>query len=364
MLYNAALQERIDAYKKVGKSITLFDQMKSLTIIRSNDERYRAIPLSISRGTLQRLDEAFKGFFRRTKKGQKPGFPRFKKELKSIQFAEFKGIHLKGNQLCINGIAPIRVNLHRSISGDIKACIIKQDSCGDWWVCFKTKVKNKTTQPTGNRVGIDSGLKVLLATSDGVLIPNIRAKASMAKEMRRKQRLLARAKRGCKSRNRKRIQVARLHRKITDKRTTYLHQVSAKLVRENDLICAEKLNLRGLMKSNLAESLGDASIGRLHNMIAYKAEWAGKQFVQVDPKYTSQTCSCCGHRQQMPLSRRMYVCDECGMELDRDINAAINILHKGAVPLGAHKLAGSSELGTGCVQIKKLPLTTSCICVV
>jgi putative transposase len=339
-LYNAALQERIEAYKKSKKSITLFDQNKSLTIIRKDDPAYSAIPSTLSRGTLQRLDEAFKGFFKRVKKSQ-AGFPRFKKELKSMQFSEFTGIRIIGSQIHIKGMIPIQVNLHRAILGDIRSCVIKQDRTNDWWICFQVKIKHKKQERTGNSVGIDSGLKHLLVTSDGEFIKNIRPSKLKSKKMRRQQRVLARAQRASHQRTKKKIKLARLHRHITDIRATYLHQVSARLVKENDAIYAENLNLRGLMKSTLAFSFSDAGIGRLHNMISYKAEWAGKVFKQVDPKYTSQTCSHCGHRQKMPLSMRTYKCEPCGLEMDRDINAAINILHKGAMPLGVPKPTGA-----------------------
>lgn len=358
-LYNAALQERIDAYRKNNISISKFDQFKSLTIIRNDDEAFRNIPLRISRGTLQRLDEAFQSFFRRVKRGQTPGFPRFKKEMKSIQFDEFIGVTLEGSKLCIKGINPIRVNLHRSVPGKIKTVTIKKDTCGDWWVFFVSEIKVKHLAKTGKVIGIDSGLIHLVVTSDGEFIENKRAKVKHSKEMRRKQRRLARAEKYSQNRTRKKQDVARVHRKITNERHTHNHQVSAYLVREYDVIYAEKLNLKGLSKTFLAGSFGDAGIGQLHAMITYKAESAGKLFAQVDPKYTSQTCSNCGHRQKMPLSNRTYICGLCSFEIDRDVNAARNILNKGAVPLGTPKpicftsLVIADEKVTGCVYIKK-----------
>jgi putative transposase len=341
-LYNAARQERVDAYKKFGKNISLFDQIKSLTEIRANDQVFSDLPLTLSRGTLQRLDETFKGFFRRVKQkgSHNPGFPRYKKEMTSFQFMEFRGIRLVGKYLYIKSMSPIRINLHRPVIGNMRSCVIKVDNCGDWWICFQVITKIKPLRRTGSVIGIDSGLKSLLVTSDGELIENIRPGNKKSKDMRRRNRLLSRSKKTMKSFLKKKIRVARLHRQINDQRRSYLHMVSSKLVKEHDTIYAEKLNLKGLIQTRLASSFQDAAIGLLHQMISYKAEWAGKKFVQVDPRYTSQDCSRCKQRKKMPLSIRIYKCDGCGLELDRDVNAAINILHKGAVPLGVPKPTG------------------------
>lgn len=340
-LYNAALEERIDCYRKTGKSLSYMDQTKSLTIWRSQDQAAASTPLCQQRWTLKRLDEAFSAFFRRMKdRSGKAGFPRFRGKgwWRSFGFNQFMGIRFDGRRLRFAGVA-VRVHIHRALpAGTPRSCVIGQDAKG-WSVCFQMKVDAGEAMTSHAAVGLDVGLTHLVALSTGETIPNPRHAKRIERELRRRQRALSRCDRRSNRRKKKRQQVARLHRKVAATRKTYLHQVSTGLVRRFDLIAVEKLNVKGLARSVLAGPVHDASWARLRELLTYKAERAGAQLIEVNARYTSQACSGCGVIVKKDLSVRVHECIDCGLVLDRDHNAALNILHKAVVGLGALNVA-------------------------
>jgi len=344
-LYNAALEERIDCYRKTGKSLSLFDQIKSLTECRKALPEMAAVSAHLQRGTLTRLDKAFKAFFRRVKKGDNPGFPRFKGKgiYKALEWTEFKGIRFDGKYLISKAFGAIRVHMHRDMPGTPKSARIVRDTNG-WYVCFSVPFPAVEKVEVASMVGIDLGLTDLATLTTGEKIPTLRAARKAEAELRRENRALARTKRGSAGRHKAKQRVARVHRKTRNIRHTYAHQQSAALVRNHDLIAVENLNIDGLAKSRLAKSVADAGWGTLLNMIAYKAERAGKTFIRVAPQFTSQDCSGCGHRVPKTLKQRTHACPECGLTLDRDVNAAWNILHKAVAGLGDAKVAGYGAL--------------------
>ena len=333
-LYNGALEHRVGAYRTAGKTITLYDQMGELTELRQ-DMNFGAVPVKIQRWTLRRLDDAYQAFFRRVKaKGEKAGFPRFRSKGRwnSFGFAEFSGIRLKGRRLHFKGMSGgLRIHVHRPMpQGRPLSCTFTRDHKG-WYVCLQFRLSTNPVAPTGKHVGIDMGLIHLATLSTGEQIPNPRVAKRAEREMRRRQRALARCKRGSSRRRKVRRQVTRCHAKIKNTRRTYLHQVSARLVRENDMIAVEKLNTKGLARTVVARSVHDAGWSTLKEMLTYKAEWAGRQLVEVDPRNTSQACSGCGVLVPKKLKERWHRCPECGLEMDRDENAARNVLHRAVV---------------------------------
>ena len=342
-LYNAALQERIDCYDKTGASISLYDQFNSLTECRNTLPDMAAIPANLQRGTLHRLDKAFKSFFKRVKKGEKPGFPRFKGKgwYDTLEFKAFDGITLRGKWLRSKAFGSIRVHFHRPLpdGAEIKSARIVRDLKG-WYVCFSVRLPDVEKVTVQTSVGIDVGLTDLATLSTGIKIPSLRAARKAEKALRVAQRKLSRAKKGSNGRRKARESVARVHRKIKNVRDTYAHQVTARLVRDFDLIAVEDLKVKNLMKNrHLARSIADASWSDLIAKIAYKAEKAGKHLIKVDPSFTSQDCSGCGERVHKPLSQRVHRCTNCGLVVDRDENAAMNILLRGVVAPGAHNVA-------------------------
>lgn len=332
-LYNGALEERIDCYKKTGTTISYADQSASLTRIRASDPGvYGSVPVSLSRGSLQRINRAFQGFFQRVKSGCNPGFPRFKSKdgWRGFGFSEIDGVHFDGRRIRFKGMpSGLRVHMHRPLpEGRLASCQFIQDVNG-WSVCFQVEVKSGDKKIISRAIGIDLGLIAFAYQSDGVAIPAPKFARRMEREMRRRSRALARCKRGSNRRKKARARLARLQLKIYDTRRTWLHQQSARIANSYDLIAVEDLNVAGLLKNeHLARSISDAGWATFTNMLSYKAEKAGGTFVEVDPKMTSQNCSGCGEIVRKGLADRVHSCPECGLVLDRDHNAALNILKR------------------------------------
>ena len=343
-LYNAALAERRYAYKMVGRYVSYYDQCRELTECRSAFSDMRDVPAQLQRGTLYRLDKAFKGFFRRVKAGQKPGFPRFKGRgrFHALEWAEFQGITFDGKKIKSKAFGSIRVHLHRPLPDEyeIKDVKIVKDVKG-WYVCFRACVSAVEKRNVNSSIGVDVGLESLATLSTGEKIPSLRASRKAERKLRIVNRALSRAQRGSNRRKKTKIRLQRVHAKIKNTRQTYLHQVSAKLIKEHDLIAVEKLSINNMMKNrHLSKSVADASWSTLKQMLSYKAEKAGKIFIEVDPRYTSQDCSGCGFRVKKKLSERLHICVSCGLILDRDENAARNILNKAVLSLEEPNVEG------------------------
>jgi putative transposase len=344
-LYNAALEERIDCYRKTGKTPTYIDQCKALTQCRRELPDMGELPANLQRWTLKRLDEAFQGFFRRLKaRSAKAGFPRFrgKGRWDAFGFAEFSGIRFNGKRLRFAGMpGGLKVHLHRPLpdQADIRSCVFRRDGRG-WHVCLAITVEVAEKRAVRTAVGVDLGLKVFAHCSDNVVIPNPRIAQRAEKELRRRQRALSRCKRGSNRRRKVRSQVERLHRKLADARNTWLHQQSAALVKRADLIAVEDLKVSNMVRHpTLARSISDASWSRFVSMLSYKAEKAGGYLIRVDPRNTSQKCSGCGELVLKSLAVRTHSCASCGLVIDRDHNASLNILRAG-IGAGALNVIG------------------------
>jgi len=331
LLYNGALEHRISAYRKARKNITLSIQEKELTELR-REEAFSSVPVALQRWTLRRIDAAFLDFFRRVKaKDRAAGFPRFrgKGRWQTFGLAEWCGIHITDNRLRIKGISgTIRVHLHRSLPPQKPiGCTFHHDDRG-WHVSLQYRLRPVPLPSTGREVGIDMGLNSLCVLSTGESIPNLRVARRAGPELRRKQRALSRCKRASNRREKIKRAVTRCHSRMKSARRTYLHQVSARLIRQNDRIFVEDLKVKRLAASRAAKPVHDAGWGLLRQFLTYKAESAGRELIAVDPNYTSQTCPDCGQVAKKTLKRRTHMCD-CGCVLDRDHAAAKVILARG-----------------------------------
>lgn len=344
-LYNAALDERIDCYRKTGRSRSYIDQQTSLTECRRDLQSMGALPANLQRWTLRRLDGAYQGFFRRVGKDGKAGFPRFRGRgwWRTFGFSEFSGIRIDGKRLRFKGLpGGLRMHLHREMpDGKPLSCTFSRDTKG-WAVSLQFQVACDARKQGGASIGIDMGLAYMATLSDGTTIPNPRHARRVEQEMRRRQRHLARCRKGSIGRRKAKEQIARLHRKIADSRSTHLHQVSAAITNQYDLVAIENLNIKGLASGMLAKSVNDVSWGNLHQMLVYKAARAGCQLVEVDPRYTSQTCPECGQIKAKTLSERIHRCD-CGCVMDRDHAAAMVILGRAGNRPGTRNVAGYGE---------------------
>ena len=367
-LYNAALQERRDAWTKDNVSISLNDQTKSLTEIRKFDEYYGGVPYNLSKWTLKRLDDAFKAFFRRAKKSGKAGFPRFRSanRWQSFGFHQKDGLRLKGNRLLFSGgmVGALKVKMHRSIAGNIKikSAVFTLEN-GIWRVALACEVLAGVANDNHSIIGIDVGVNHLATDSEGRHYANVRPLDKRQKELRRAARALSRSLRGSRRRKKAIAKLQRIQRIIRNHRKTHLHDVANAIVRSGSTIVVEDLKLKNMtrsakgtvaepgknvrQKAGLNRVLQDAAPGRLIAMIAYKAESAGGKVVKIDPRNTSRTCSACSVIDASQLSRTRYRC-RCGLNLQRDHNAAINIRERGITAL--HEAArGLGDINvTGC----------------
>ena len=333
--------------------MSYIDQCRTLTYLRSERPEVLECGVVVCRGTLKRLDRAFAAFYRRCRLGQTPGFPRFKARARfdSVQWEDASGwrVDETGRRLHLKGIGAVKLHLHRPIRGTPKALTVRREG-RHWWVSLRcVDVPARTLPATGRAVGVDLGVGVLVATSDGRTVEGTRPARAAERRLVQAQRQVASKKRGSNRRRRAVASLVATHRRIANSRKDALHKLSAALVAEHDLIVHEVLAITNMnkrprprpdgtgayepngarAKAGLNRSIHDAGWGTLLAMIAYKAEEAGRSVIAVDPRNTSLRCSRCGHTD--PANRRgaSFACRACGHQDHADVNAAKNILRAG-----------------------------------
>ena len=330
-LYNACLQQRIEAYQRRGISLRYGNQAGELKAVREADERLGGFSFSAEQQILRRLDKAFSAFFGRVKRGGKPGFPRFraKSMFDSADFRVGDGLTIrKSKRLGIVGIpGEIKVRWHRELPKDAKigAAVISR-SCGKWYVCFQIELPDVGADARlFAPVGIDLGLTSLVALSNGETVATPQHTRLASKRQRRLQRALSRCKRSSRRRWKVKVRLARHSAKTASQRRDFSHKLSRTIVDRFSHIAMEDLNIKGMAGGMLAKSVHNAAWNQLVQHIGYKAECAGSTLKLVDPRGTSQTCPECGTIRRKTLAERMHRCD-CGCSLDRDVAAAQIVL--------------------------------------
>lgn len=326
-LYNCALEHRIKAYKH-SKYISKYSQMAELPDIKNTFHEYREVHSQVLQDVLKRLDKSYLNFFRRVKKGEKPGFPRFQgyNRYDSFTYPQFRDNMLSDNRVYLPKIGKVKIKLSRTLQGKLKTCTVVRKN-GKYYVCFCCEVELKPLPKTHKVVGIDMGISSFVATSDDVLIEAPRSYRKAEKKLKTQQREVSRRKKGSSRRKKSVQRLSRTHEKITNQRKDIAHKVSRFLVNNYDLIAREDLKITNMVKNHcLAKSISDSGWGMFFNILAYKAEEAGRKVVKVNPRYTSQICSGCGSIVKKSLAVRVHNCPDCGLVLNRDINAARNIL--------------------------------------
>ncbi|DBA35185.1 TPA_asm: transposase [Caudoviricetes sp. vir525] len=327
-LYNTALADRKKAYETEGISRSYEDQAAMLTVERKNGN-FLGIYAHCLQDVLRRLDKSFKAFFRRVKAGEEPGYPRFKGKgwYKSFTYPDSKtGYKLDGSKLTLSKIGSIRIFKHREVKGRIKTCTIKKDNLGHWYAILVSEVDDASPIEPNTAIGVDVGLKSLVALSSGETVEYPRYYIKAEKKLAVAQRNLSRKKKGSANRRKAKAKVAKISRDVQNHRDEFLHQVSRKLVDSADLIVFENLNISGMLKNHhLAKHIQDRAWGKLIQFTQSKAAKAGKIVELVDARYTSQKCSQCGIIVPKTLADRVHLCPNCGLEMDRDINASLNI---------------------------------------
>jgi putative transposase len=328
-LYNAGLEQRIWAYRKCGVTVTRYQQEAELKDIRASMPEYAAMHSHVVQDVLARLDKTYQAFFRRSKAGQTPGFPRFQARTRyhSFTYKEFgNGAHLDNGRLVLSKIGRVAVRWSRPIEGKPKTATISREADG-WYVIFScADVPVQTLPPTGNETGIDVGLKVFLITADGLAVENPRHYRRGEKKLAKASRRVSRRKKGSKRRGKAANQVARAHQTVKCQRSDFHHKTALALLRQYDTLYLEDLRVANMVRNrHLAQSISDAGWAQFRTILECKAAYAGKRVVAVPPAYTSQDCSGCGERVPKSLSVRTHICPDCGLVIDRDENAARNI---------------------------------------
>jgi len=237
--------------------------------------------------------------------------------------------------VCLSKMGSIKMVYHRPIKGKLKTCTVHRSSTGKWYVSFSVECEPERLPELSTQVGIDVGLKTFATLSDGTEIENPRFFRKEEKALAQAQRKHSKLAKDTSQRRKHRKVVARVHERIAFRRDNFTHQESRKIVNHYGVIAVEDLHVNRMTHNHcLAKSIADASWSEFFSKLACKAEEAGRHYVAVNPAYTSQTCSVCGHRQKMPLDVRVFDCPCCQAHLDRDLNAAMNIRGLGLQALG------------------------------
>jgi putative transposase len=285
-----------------------------------------------------RIAKAYANFFRRVKEKQsgkhiEVGYPRHKKYYKSFTYPQ-DGFKLENNFLIISkiGIVQIRIGRRQNrIQGQIKTLTIKREPSGKWFACFSCIENVPEKQKINDKqIGIDVGLEHFANLSDGTVVDNPRFLIQSERRLAMLQRRLSRTEKGSMGRKDARLRVAVLHEKIANQRRDFLHKLSCHIVKNYGFIAIEDLNIKSMVRHPyLAKHISDASWGMFGRMVHYKAESAGSELAEVNPRKTSQMCSQCKNTVPKTLAQRWHRCPYCGIEMHRDLNASINILTEG-----------------------------------
>ena len=325
-VYNRMLSDRIEHYNLTGKSLnnTPAQYKSEFTWLKEVDS------LALANAQMN-LNTAYRNFFR----DKSNGFPKFKSK-KNNNFS-YTTNNQKGTVYIENGCiklpklkSPVKIRQHRSFEGVIKSCTISKAPSGKYHISILVETEIQKLPASDMRVGIDVGIKDFAVLSNGEAYKNPKHLRKSEKRLAKLQRDLSRKQIGSSNRNKARIKVAKLHEKIANQRMDFLHKKSTEIIRKNQAIVIEDLKVKNLMKNhNLAKSIAEVSWSRFREMLDYKSRWYGRELIIAPPDYpSSQLCSDCGNRssQTKDLACRIYVCPECGLEIDRDYNASLNLL--------------------------------------
>jgi putative transposase len=330
-VYNAAIGERREAWRMRGVSVTYYQQKAELPSIKVAMPEYAEVHSQVLQDVVLRVEHAYQGFFQRIKDGGTPGYPRFQgharyHSLTYPQVGEHGGARFENGALILSKIGNVAVRWSRPLEGTPKTVTISQEADG-WYVTVScADVPVVPLSPTGRETGIDVGLKVFLITANGEIVENPRHYRRAERHLAKCQRRVSRRIKGSHRRRKAVAVLAKAHQTVQRQRTDFHHKTALALLRANDTIYLEDLRVANMARNpHLAKSIHDAGWARFRAILEAKAACAGRRVVAVPPAYTSQECSRCGERVPKTLSIRTHICPSCGLVLDRDHNAALNI---------------------------------------
>ena len=322
-LYNDSLGER-SCYWDVG----FFEQKQLLTLRKRDDKHLKQVHSQVLQDVILRLDKAYQAFFKKIMK-----YPKFKRREKynSFSYPQYGGFKLNDGVIVLSCIGAVQIEMHRVPVGTLKRCTVLRDV--DQWYCCITAdngMEKPKQKPIENAVGVDVGLLNWMTLSNGDRIDNTLNFKAETQRIKKLQKRLSRKEKGSHNRQKARTSLAKTWRRVGRSRDDFEHKASKKLADKYDTIVFEKLNINNMVKNhNLAAAIMDATWGKLRQMTAYKVERRGGQVIIVNPSGTSQKCSGCGVVVPKDLSVRKHECPSCKLVLDRDHNAAMNILKLG-----------------------------------
>jgi len=343
-LYNYLLEQRRNAWEQEQRSIGYVEQCREITRLKAERPSLKQVYSQVLQNVAARLDNAFQHFFSRVKKGENPGYPRFKgkNRFHSITYPQF-GFAIRDGRLELAKIGSVKIKLHRPISGKVKTCTIIRKPTGKWYACFAIEYEPQALPESEEVVGIDMGIKSFATLSTGEKIPNPHFFREEEKALAKAQRKLSKIAEG-KGRNTPEYRkakkvVSRIHERICFKRHDFIHQLARQIVNRFGVVCVEDLKVRNMIQnSHLAKSIGEVAWSEFIRELEVKAESAGRKFIRVKPNNTSQMCSRCHLIVPKDLGVRVHSCPHCGLVLDRDLNSAYNILALGLQGLGIQSL--------------------------
>jgi putative transposase len=340
-LYNCALEQRRTWWGRgQGKGATYYQQAMELPDLKATCPEYGEVHSQVLQDVLRRVDKTYQAFFCRASNGEAPGYPRFQgaNRYHSFTYPQYgNGAVLDGDMLSLSKIGRLPVRLHRPLAGTPKTVTISKEADG-WYACIScADVPVEPLPQTGEETGIDVGLKVFLITADGEIVENPRHYRKAEKQLAKAQRRVSRRKQGSKRRRKAVHLLRRKHQHVQRQRRDFHHKTALYLLKTYDTIYLEDLQVRNMVRNHhLAKSISDAGWGQFRTTLADKAACAGKRVMAVPPAYTTQDCSGvlpdgsrCTQRVAKSLSVRTHVCPSCGLVMDRDENAALNIRRAG-----------------------------------
>jgi putative transposase len=334
-VYNATLATRKNAYERHKERLNYYDTAALLPFWKGLATDLKQVHSQVLQNVQIRVDLAFKAFFRRVKAGEEPGYPRFKGkgQYKSITYPQYgKGVKLVGDLLTLWKVGTVRINLHRPVEGEIKTVTVQRNTVGNWEVCFSCEVEFVPLLVNCSTVGVDLGLKTFAFLSDGGKIDRQRWMKRDADDIARLQRKKELLPPGSSERHQAVHALQHAYQRATNRRSNFAHQESRKLVDAHQFMVFEDLDIQDMQsqgKTVINRNIADVAWGQFVQFTTYKAEKAGRSLLRVNPRGTTQECSGCGEVVPKDLSVRVHDCPYCGLKIDRDLNAARNILGRG-----------------------------------